>query len=180
MQDPCPPSPSSSSPPNTSGIPACAYRQTRGTQRRLLGPKETLLGLTAGSWRPTYSTSQNSFMASRPSVPEMLGVPALLRPEGFQVPRRGGASRSLRTQARSPGNIQLRSVRQWERARGSRSKVNGRPRLRRRGRNCEGLARSPGPASRTCALGARRLSEAPEARSRRRFSVCGCFWKLRS
>lgn len=106
---------------------------------------ETLLRLTAGSWRPTYTTSQNSFIPSRPSVPKMLGVPALLRPEGFQVPRRGGASRSLRTQARSPGNIQLRSVRQWERARGSRSKVNGRPRLRRRGRNCEGLARSPGP-----------------------------------
>ena len=130
------------------------YRERTETQSRILGPKGTLLRLTPGRKRQRYSTGRNSSTASRLGVPEMLCVPALLRPEGFQVPRWGGASRSLRAQAQSPGNIQLRSIRQWERARGPCSKVNCSQRLRRQKRNCEGLAPNSGPASCTCAVGA--------------------------
>lgn len=74
---------------------------------------------------------------------------------------RGGASRNLSTPAQSPGDVRLGSVRQWERARGYRSKVNGRGRLPRRGRAREGCARGPQRVCCACALGAGPLAGAP-------------------
>lgn len=75
------------------------------------------------------------------------------------MPRRGGATRSLRTQAQSPSNTPLRSISQWGRARGRCSKVNRRQRPRARSEmtwaGLEGLGQFS-----ACALGAGRLSEA--------------------
>lgn len=100
-------------------------QERRGTQGRLPGPEKT--------YRAEAETRQTSQAeaehASLQADAECSLVSAPSSAEELQVPRRGGASPSLMTQAQSPSNVQLGSIRQWERARGRSSKVNGPRRL---------------------------------------------------
>lgn len=109
-------------PPNTPSLSACAAG-TEGARAAFSDPKRNSLNSPRGGGNkaaPQVITAEaECSSAPRPSPPA-----------GPHVPRRGGATRSLRTQAQSPSNTPLRSISQWGRARGSCSKVNRRQRPR--------------------------------------------------
>lgn len=132
-----------------------AGRQPLPQGERGWGPAPPPALTRRGAHRQPQEPERSSPAPTR--TPSTAGLPRLPRrgPPGAQT---GRGFAEPPTQVPSPGNIQLRSVGQWESARGRRSKVNGRRCLRRRGRGRQGLA--GGPAFRACALGAGALREA--------------------
>lgn len=85
---------------NTSNIPASTTVKEEGTQGRLPRP-EGILRLTTGKKRAGDFSGRKRARRLQSGCLKLLRFPALLRPEKLQVPRRGGASWSLKTQAQS-------------------------------------------------------------------------------